>query len=199
MNTQPEIKNWNVYADDLSRYKEWQKEYRYGVLLIFPPDPPLNQVNALRTKYDSRSQASCDAHISLTVPIPRPMTDTAWKEIEAIAAQITPFIIEYGPLGNSLPVHPGVGLGIQPKDKLKSLLSALETAPCFLGAKPRSHPFNPHMTIAEFITKEQTPIIMEELRNEPLTGSFLCTQVSYAVPDAYFRFIDRKKLNLNSH
>ena len=56
------------YESEIRHWEEWQKRYRFGVLLILPPNPPMAQVNALRAKYDPRSQSYCDAHISLTVP-----------------------------------------------------------------------------------------------------------------------------------
>ena len=40
------------YAADITQWEDWQREYRYGVLLILPPDPPTAQVNALRAIYD---------------------------------------------------------------------------------------------------------------------------------------------------
>jgi len=63
-----------TYAADICQWEAWQRECRFGVLLIYPPDPPLLQMNALRSKYDPRAQSICDTHISLTIPIPRPLT-----------------------------------------------------------------------------------------------------------------------------
>ena len=72
------------YASDVSHWENWQKEYRYGVLLIFPPDPPLAQVNALRARYDPQSQATCEAHISLTVPLPSAMSELSFHRAQAV-------------------------------------------------------------------------------------------------------------------
>lgn len=124
------------YVDDVSHWERWQLKYRYGVLLIFPPDPPLSQVNALRTQYDPQSQ-------------------------------------------------------------LDALRVALEAASCFAGTPPRRHTFSAHMTLAEFISVEQTKSLMHELEAVAPQGSFLCTGVSYAVPDASFRFAERKRLELS--
>lgn len=185
-----------AYAADIGHWEAWQREYRFGVLLIYPPDPPLLQVNALRARYDPRSQSICDAHISLTVPLPRPLTEADWVELESIASGIAPITIHYGPLTNYLP-HPGVCVAIRPQAELDGLRAALETASAFTGAPARRHAFSAHMTIAEFISAEETKALMVELRDVVPRGSFLCSCVSYAVPDGDFHFSERRTLPLS--
>ncbi len=183
------------YAEDTNRWEEWQKLYRFGVLLIFPPDPPAAEVNKLRSRYDPGGQAICQAHISLTVPLPRPVKDTHWSELQSIASKIKPFSVHYGPLSNYLP-HPGVVLSIEPKDKLGMLVTALEGASVFEGAPARSYPFSAHMTIAEYISVERTNELMLELQGLTPEGDFLCDSVSYVVPDENFHFTERARLEL---
>lgn len=184
------------YEEDISQWETWQREYRFGVLLIYPPDPPLIQINALRAKYDPRSQSFCDAHISLTIPLPRPLSEAHWDELESIASFITPFTIHYGPLMNYLP-YPGVCLAIEPQAELDRLRTALETASAFAGAPARRYPFSAHMTIAEFISEDETKSLMVELKDVAPVGSFLCTYVSYTVPDSSFHFTERRLLELS--
>lgn len=181
------------YVADVSSWKPWQQEYRFGVILVVPPEPVLSRVNALRERYAWSQSGECDAHISLSVPLPRALTATDWRELEAIAAGIEPFEIRYGPLMNYLP-HPGVCLGIEPQPALDELRIAIESASCFAEAEPRRFPFSAHMTIAEMISVEQTHGIMEELRTEAPQGAFLCTDLCYLVPDADFRFAERGRL-----
>src|SRR5262245_18388914 len=183
------------YTLDNSQWEEWEMEYQFGVILIFPPEPLLTQVNVLRTRYDSRSQAVCDAHISLTVPLPRPIGDSLWRELEAIVSAIVSFPIQYGPLRHYLP-HPGICLTIEPQDKLNWLRVELESASVFTGAPERKFPFSAHMTIAEFLTVEQTLSLMDELQTTAPMGSFICESVAYAVPDSDFHFIERGRLTL---
>jgi len=183
------------YVADVSSWKAWQQEYRFGVILVVPPEPVLSQVNALRERYAWSQSSQCDAHISLSVPVPRALSRTDWRELEAIAARIEPFTVEYGPLMNYLP-HPGVCLAIEPQAALDELRIAIESASCFAGAKPRRFPFSAHMTIAEMISVEQTHEIMEELKTEAPQGTFLCDDLCYLVPDASFRFVERARLAL---
>ncbi len=183
------------YAADTAQWEDWQREYRYGVLLILPPDPPSAQINALRAVHDPRGQAICEAHISLTVPLPRPMEDAHWRELESIASTIEAFTIHYGPLMNYLP-HPGVCLAIEPQAELDALRAALEAASVFAGAPDRRYPFSAHMTIAEFISAERTETLTDELRGVVPDGSFTCTGVAYTVPDDTFHFAERARLEL---
>jgi hypothetical protein len=44
------------YETIIDHWEEWQQEYRFGVILIFPPEPLFTQVNALRATHDSQSQ-----------------------------------------------------------------------------------------------------------------------------------------------
>ncbi|KKL35160.1 hypothetical protein LCGC14_2368310 [marine sediment metagenome] len=183
------------YEADIGHWEDWQKAYRFGIFLILPPDPPLTQVNALRSKHDPRGQSICEAHISLTIPLARPLGEADWSELESIASGVQPFSIRYGPLMNYLP-HPGVCLVIQPQNELDRLRGALETASVFEGAPARKYPFSAHMTIAEFISAEQTESLMGELAGVAPKGVFACTGVSYVVPDAGFHFTERRRLEL---
>lgn len=183
------------YVTDTSGWKPWQREYQFGVLLVIPPEPPLNAVNALRTKFAWSQTSECDAHISLTIPLPSALTQLQWKELQTIASSIRCFPVRYGPLKHYLP-HPGVCLAIEPQGQLDELRVALEAASCFAGAKPRRFPFSAHMTIAERITVEQTHSIIAELRDLAPQGTFLCIAVSYVVPDVKFRFTERARLEL---
>jgi hypothetical protein len=47
------------------------------------------------------------------------------------------------------------------------------------------------MTIAEFITMEQSVVLLGDLAGERLEGRFWCSEVVYAVPDAAFHFTER--------
>lgn len=183
------------YEADTDHWEDWQRDYRFGVLLIFPPDPPANRVNELRARLDPRSRSYCGAHISLTVPFPRPVCEIHWRELESITSVIKSFPVRYGPLKHYLP-HPGVCLAIEPQAELDSLRAALEAASAFAGSPPRSHPFSAHMTIAEFISAEETETVMGELEQVAPTGIFVCTAVSYVVPDRDFRFTERRQLLL---
>jgi 2'-5' RNA ligase len=183
------------YVQNVDHWEGWQHAYRFGVILILPPEPLRTQVNDLRSRHDPRSQAYCDGHISLTRPLPRALAEQDWAELTSIAAGLHPVKIRYGPLKHYLP-HPGVCLQIEPQRDLDQIRAAIETAAVFADAPPRRHSYSAHMTIAEFITTERTEALMEELRSTAPVGDFTCDRLSYMVPDSTFRFSERATLIL---
>ncbi|MFA7309046.1 MAG: 2'-5' RNA ligase family protein [Patescibacteria group bacterium] len=182
------------YVSDIDSWEKWEKEYRYGLILVMPPEPTFSMVNSLRAKYDPKSQASCDAHISLSVPIPRPVTEEDWEELQNIASKIEPFEINYGK-PKDYPPYPGVAYPLEDQTELNSVREKIEAASLFSDAKPRKFPFNPHMTIAEFISKEETVELLKELENKTTAGSFMCDGLVYIVPDKNMYFNVVRKLN----
>jgi 2'-5' RNA ligase len=186
------------YATAMDHWEEWQQEYRFGVLLIFPPEPLRTHINGLRALHDPRSQAYCDAHISMTVPFPRPVTAEDWPALAAVGDQFPPVTVVYGP-PRQYPGVPGVVLNIEPADRLRELVTALESLPAFAGAMARRYTFSPHMTIAEFISLERTGELLRELPPAELSGTFECRALAYAVPDEQFHFSARALLALNGH
>ncbi len=187
-----------VTEREMRDWKPWQREYRFGVLLIFPPEPPLSEVNRLRSRWDPISQAACDAHVSLTVPLALPLDESHWSQLATVASGVDRFVVEYGPLKDYLP-HPGVTIDIKPEDKIDSLRVALENTPAFENAPPRRYPYSPHMTIAEFISVQETRRLMIELKETAPRGTFMLEKVSYAVPDANLHFSERRFLVLSNH
>lgn len=187
-----------TYARAMTTWLEWQKDYRFGVILVLPPEPVRTQINALRAKYDPQSHKTVNSHISLTVPLQKEPDEHLWAELERIASRFQAFPICYGPLVSFLP-KAGAALDIQPQAQLDKLRIALEVSEVFLGAPPRRHRFWAHMTIAEFISVEITQQLVGDLEGERSpAGSFLCDHVSYVVPDEEFRFIEWRVLKLGS-
>lgn len=179
------------YAAPNPQWESWFADYRFGALYLFPPEPILGRVNALRTLHDPPSQAICPAHVSLTVPLPGPLTEAAASEIATVVGRWAPFEVQWGP-PRRYPGVTGVVLSIAPVDRLTALVNALEGCAAFAGAPARRYPFSPHMTIAEFIDEARTESLLQELLPQGLEGTWWCDAVAYAVPDGAFRFTTRR-------
>lgn len=179
-----------TYVTPPPSWEAWHHDYRYGAFYLFPPEPLRSRINALRARYDPPSQAICDAHISLTMPAPRPLTDADAAEVAAALRAVPSFDVAWGPPWR-FPDTPVVVLPIEPVQMLASLVALLEGCGCFAGVSPRRYPFVPHMTIAEFVTPEESDAIVAELAGAGLAGTFRCATVAYAVPDAAFHFTER--------
>jgi 2'-5' RNA ligase len=180
-----------TYAVASDTWAPWHQKYLYGAFYLFPPDPVRERVNAWRTTFDPSSQAISEAHVSLTVPLPRPLTGRDAAEISLALATHAPLDLQWGPPWQ-YPGIPGVVLRIEPAAAVAALVTALESCAVFQGAPPRPYPFSPHMTVAEFVDQQQTEAILAALTGEEATGQWRCTTVSYAAPDTAFRFTTRR-------
>ncbi len=183
------------YAEKMDGWKEWQVQWRYGAILIYPPEPHLSIVTKLRDRYQWSQGCICDAHISVTVPLPVPLLGHHVEEISTAISKVEPFTIKYGPIIEK-PVKSSVLLEIVPQDKLRDLVSIVESTSAYENHISRSYPFWAHMTIAEETTVEQSYEIINELRHLNLGGEFLLEYLSYAVPDESFAFTDRLRIKL---
>jgi 2'-5' RNA ligase len=167
--------------------ESWRDDYQYGAFYLFPPADIATAVDQLRARYDPRSAAICGAHVSLSEPLTRPLSDEQLAEVRDALATFTPFAITFGPV-RSFDPHPGVVFTITPEDTFFALRSAVHATSIFSGhATPRSQRA-PHMTIAEFISLEETHHLVDQLKVTTPGGTFLCDHVVYARPDASFHF-----------
>ena len=75
---------------DMSSWEAWQRDYRYGVILVLPPPQVAAPIDALRQVYDPKSHAICSAHISVSDPLRRELTDDAQGEIRELLRNVEP-------------------------------------------------------------------------------------------------------------
>ena len=175
-----------AYADPAA-WEEWQREYRYGAFYIFPPSGVIEAIDALRHRYDPTSAAICQAHISLSAPLPRALEEADLADLRIRLAAIAPLVIQYGPLRSFLP-YPGVAYTIAPEGNFETLRAAVHASALFTDAPSYRSQIVPHMTIAEFITAERTEELLRELSGRVPVGTFTCATIEYAVPDRDFHF-----------
>ena len=168
-------------------WEPWQNEYRHGAFYLFPPADVAAVVNELRARHDPKSAAICDAHISLSEPLAGPLTGEQLDELRAALAHVAPFDLSYGPLTSIRP-YPGVVFAITPEDDFFALRQAVQATSIFAGRDLPRATRVPHMTVAEFITLDETRELVAQLGDTVPGGTFLCDRVTYAVPDASFHF-----------
>lgn len=190
--------NFNiVYPKNSDQWLPWQQHFRYGALYVFPSEPLAQHVNNIRETHDPFSHAICKAHISLTVPFPRPLSNTDIKALAEKISECSPIRIQYGPAqkfqGSSV-----VYLKIEPRKQIEKLVSALEEMPLFSGAIERRHTFLPHMTLVEFVTPETAKQVFSQAQKSFQKGDFLCKQISYSVPNDNFEFSEQLCFALES-
>jgi 2'-5' RNA ligase len=130
-----------------SSWEEWQKEYRYGAFYIFPPTGVIEPIDELRKKYDHKSHAYCQAHISLSEPLKNELREEQLTEIKSAPLAVEPFEIHYGPL-RIFPPYSGVAYAIHPEDKPMRLRSLVHSTSIFRDVPLKRAQISPHMTIA---------------------------------------------------
>ncbi len=141
----------------------------------------------MRSRYDPRSAASCGTHISLSDPLSQEMTADLINEINNVTTDVQPFTLYYDKPHASTK-HAGVSYPIRPQEPIDDLKQILHGTSAFSGAAYRRRDIAPHMTIAEFISIDESLELCERLQNSAPTGSFLFDRLELVVPDESFRF-----------
>ena len=172
---------------DMSGWEPWQHDYRFGVVLVMPPPHVASSIDALRQAYDQKSHAICSAHISVSDPLRRQMSDDAQKEIQELLRTVEPFEVHYdSPTASAR--RPGVAYPVSPQERFDELKRIIHQASVFEGFAHSRRDIPAHMTIAEFLTIEDSLRICADLIDRAPRGSFWCDRLEHVVPDATFRF-----------
>jgi hypothetical protein len=176
-----------AYVTDTSGWEAWQKDYRLGLILIMPPPEVTGLIDPLKAKVDPRAFAICPTHISVSDPLQLEMTPELDGEIAAILDGIAPFRLSFDrPLASR--EYAGVAYPITPQEPIDELKRKLHQAAIFGGKVYRRRDIPAHMTIAEFVTIDESFRIVQEIKDMAPSGSFLCDHLTFIVPDIAMRF-----------
>jgi hypothetical protein len=186
-----------AYVADTSRWQRWQREYRLGIILIMPPEHVGNLIDPLRAKHDPYAFAICPAHITLSDPLRREMTPERESEIRQILSTVQPLTLHYDK-PHASPERGGVAYPICPREPFEALRAALHKASVFVGDPYYTRKIPPHMTIAEFISVEDSLKLCAQLQDTAPSGSFVCDRLEFIVPDEHFHFQKVKTLFLGT-
>jgi hypothetical protein len=186
------------YVVDTSSWESWQRDYRFGVILVMPPLDVASSIDELRRTYDPKSHAIVSAHISVSDPLPRELEHDDREQLEELLRGVEPFEVRYGmPVASAQ--RPGVACPIGPQDRFNELKRVVHNASVFRGFVYSRRDISAHMTVAEFVTLDESLRIAAELGETPLSGSFWCDRLEYIVPDQAFRFQQQGTFLLGAH
>jgi len=136
---------------------------RLGVVLLVPP-PVAHEVDGLRRALGDGSWAKVPPHITLIPPVNvrEEELGAALAVVRAAAASTGVLTLDLGPVATFLPVNPVVFLEVRGPalPTVHALQAALHAGPL---ARPLSHEFVPHVTVAENIAEERIPDAMSAL------------------------------------
>lgn len=182
----------------MNSWQDWQKPYQFGTIVIWPPDEIWDFVNKQRETYDPLSQSYCEAHISVTQPLLKELSENEWDQVLSVVEGFGSFRIDFGPLNSFLP-YPCIWYEIEPQERVLELRHALHLTGFFNLTLSHTEGFIPHMTITEGLSG---PVVdeslLQRLQNESRQGSFLCQGLTYIVPNQQFCFKEAKTLLLHS-
>jgi len=183
---------------DTSNWEPWQRDYVFGVILVMPPPHVASSIDALRQAYDPKSHAICSAHISVSAPLRRELSDRDRGEIQGLLRAVEPFEVHFDGPTASLH-HPGVTCPVAPQERFDELKYVIHQSSVFKGAVSERREIPAHMTIAEFVTIAESLKIVGELANKASSGSFWCDRLEYVAPDSTFRLKHYGTFFLGAH
>ena len=175
------------YVADTSHWTPWQRDYRFGVMLVMPPPHVASSIDAMREAYDPKAHAICSAHISVSDPLRRELDGEAREEIRGLLRTVHPFEVHYDKPAASTR-HAGVAYPVAPQERFDELKRTLHQASVFAGAVYNRRQIPAHMTIAEFLSIDESLRLCARVAGTAPGGSFWCDRLEYVVPDATFRF-----------
>lgn len=174
----------------------WQRAYRHGTLVIWPPDLVRESVNRWREQFDPVSHRCVEAHITLTQPFKERVTEDVLDQVTVALRTEDAFEITYGPLRSFLP-SPVLWLEVQPSQRVVDLRRRLHSIGVFDLSLPHTDDFVPHMTITEGLSGSRVnDSLFESLRPRIQGGTFDCQSVAYLLPDDEFRFHVQREIRL---
>jgi len=144
----------------------WKEDYKFGTIVIWPSDEVRKHVNPLRERYDPRSHAICETHVTVTQPFLAPPKENEWDKLLSIVSGFETFELRYGPLNHFLP-YPCIYYEIHPVDYFLEIRGALHETGLFNLSLPYTDGFVPHMSITDGMPDaETTESIFQELQTD---------------------------------
>lgn len=131
-----------------------------GVLIAIP-EPWVSKITAARLELGDDAAQNVPAHITLIPPVAvkKDQQAEAIEYLQSVAASFRPFRVRIGGVGSFLPTSPVAYLEVQEgAPECAELADALRAGP--LNYSPR-FPYHPHVTLAQGITEEDIPRIVE--------------------------------------
>ena len=183
---------------DISSWEPWQRDYRFGVILVMPPPDIASSIDALRQAYDPKSHAICPAHVSVSDPLPRELEHDDREQLQKLLRAVAAFEVRYGaPIASTQ--RAGVTCPIAPQERFEELKRVIHLASVFGGRVYSRREIPAHMTVAEFVTVDESLAIVADVAKTRLSGSFWCDRLEHMVPDQAFRFHQRGTFLLGAH
>ena len=166
-------------------WSEWQRDYRYGALVIEPPRELAAVLDPIRERLDPVSAGPFGAHITVTPPFVGAPTPAAEARVGSLIRRRPSMSLQLGKprqFGGS----PVIYLPVVNAGAVMRLREMLLATGLFRLDLPHTTDFVPHLTISEFGT---TPAAaLSTVIPAPGASAFHVGAIAWVVPDEGFQF-----------
>ena len=170
----------------------WQRDYRYGTLVIMPPPNLASALDPIRARLDPASAALIGAHITLTPPFAAAPSSADEERVRTVIGGSALMRLRLDRptrfSGSSV-----VYLPVVPTQPFLGLRAVLLATDLFRLDLPHTADFVPHLTLSEFGTE---PAAVGANIPEPEAMAFVVERVAWVVPDEEVRFTVRRTFML---
>lgn len=176
-----------------SSWPTWQRDYRYGTLVIMPPPDLASVLDPIRERLDPVPAAQIGTHITLTPPFAAVPNFADVELVRTVIGSVPAWRLQLEQpsqfSGSSV-----VYLPVEPTEPFLKLREGLLATGLFRLDVPHTTDFVPHLTLSEFGT---TPAAaLEADIPPPQAMSFLVNSVIWVVPDEEAHFTVRRTFTL---
>jgi 2'-5' RNA ligase len=178
-----------------SGWPDWQRDYRYGVLVIEPPQELAAVLDPIRERFDPVSADRVGAHITVTPPFVDAPTPTDEARVGSVVGRVPSMRLQLGTPtrfgGSSVIYLPVVNSGA-----VLWLREVLLGTGLFRLDLPHTTDFVPHLTISEFGTTPEAAL--RTVIPAPGRRAFQVRAIAWLVPNEEFRFGVRRTFPLGA-
>jgi 2'-5' RNA ligase len=176
-----------------SSWPTWQRDYRYGTLVIMPPPNLASALDPIRERFDPASAAHIGAHITLTPPFAAAPSSADEERVRTAIRGVAPMRLQLDRptqfSGSSV-----VYLPVVPTEPFLKLREVLLATGLFRLDLPHTTDFVPHLTLSEFGTMPAAALRADIPQPEAM--AFLVEGVAWVVPDEEVQFTVRRTFML---
>lgn len=177
-------------------WKNWMKDFKFGTLVFIPSGELRNKVDSLRTFYDPTSAKTSMAHITITQPFSKALTNNEIQKIQNLISNFASFEFTVGPATTS-PNKKLIWLDISQKESILAIRENLHELGLFRTDLPLTKGFIPHMTISEAPrSPEEVNSINNVLNTQLKPTSLWFNSIVWILPDQKFVFHEHHTFQL---
>ena len=172
----------------------WQRDYRYGTLVIMPPPNLASVLDPIRERLDPVSAATIGAHITLTPPFAAAPSDADVERVRTACRGVASMRLRL-----ERPTHFSgssvLYLPVLPTEAFLNLREVLLATGLLRLDLPHTTDFVPHLTLSEFGAAPE----VDGRDMPPLEAmAFLADAVAWVVPDEALHFAVRRTFMLGA-